>query len=368
MQKPLHLTGLNGIRAIAALGVVISHITLALPQFGIDKSLAGDFSKGLDLAGFGVSMFFCLSGFLITYLLLKEKEATQKVDITKFYARRVLRIWPLYYLYLFISCAFLAWQGSIDNQSQLPYYIFLAANVPYILGKGISLVGHYWSLGVEEQFYMFWPFVARLSKRWFFVASLTIAVAMLLAKAAIRFSVPNFDSSVVYQAIHVTRFHCMLFGAVASILYNDQNRLFLALTQNIGVQLLAWFSLLLIIINKFHIASFIDNELVSLITVVLIIGQITKKNNIVSLDKKLFNFFGKISFGVYVIHPLLIALFVKVFILIDCNLYLRLMLVYTSIISATTALAYLSYNYYEKPFLRTKRKYTVIESQASISK
>lgn len=57
-MKPIHLTGLNGIRAIAALGVVISHTTLGLQIFGIDSNILGSFSKGLDLAGFGVSMFF----------------------------------------------------------------------------------------------------------------------------------------------------------------------------------------------------------------------------------------------------------------------------------------------------------------------
>ena len=79
-DKIIYLPGLNGIRAIAALAVVIAHITLNFKDFGLDPYIFGAYDDGnprtLDLAGYGVSMFFALSGFLITYLLCKEKEKT----------------------------------------------------------------------------------------------------------------------------------------------------------------------------------------------------------------------------------------------------------------------------------------------------
>src|SRR5688572_17546909 len=90
----IHLPGLNGIRAIAALAVIFSHIGLSLHQFGL-KSL-----PDIDLAGYGVTIFFALSGFLITYHLLIEKQRFERVNIRQFYIRRILRIWPLYYLYI----------------------------------------------------------------------------------------------------------------------------------------------------------------------------------------------------------------------------------------------------------------------------
>ncbi|WP_460613975.1 acyltransferase family protein [Hymenobacter seoulensis] len=368
MSKPLHLTGLNGIRAIAALGVVVSHTTHELPAFNIDATVLGSYSKGLTLAGFGVSMFFCLSGFLITYLLLKEKEETHTVQFKKFYVRRALRIWPLYYLFFVACCAYyLSTEGSIPNASQLPFYILLAANVPFILGKVIPLVAHYWSLGVEEQFYLFWPFMAKLEKRTFLYMTIALAAVLVLAKVAIRFTNPHFDYSNSYRALHITRFHCMLFGAVASMWYNDNNKLFMLITQNIVTQLAAWFGLGLIILNKFHIASFVDNELVSLITIVLIIGQITKRNHIISLDNKFFDFIGKISYGIYVIHPLLIVLLAKLMMGLELDTYVKLLVAYGSVIGSTMLLAYLSYNYLEKPFLRIKHRYTVIHSQATIT-
>src|SRR5689334_17749998 len=126
-NKVIHLPGLNGLRAIAALGVVISHITLALSYFNLDPTIFGTDKDGhpigLLLAGFGVSIFFALSGFLITYLLLREKEVAP-ISVRKFYVRRALRIWPLYYLYLAITLLVAAKSGEVYKHSSILYYVF----------------------------------------------------------------------------------------------------------------------------------------------------------------------------------------------------------------------------------------------------
>ena len=89
LKDQLYLPGLNGIRAIAAMAVIITHINNRLEYYGIPNAPL------LDLASYGVTIFFTLSGFLITFLLLKELEKTNTIDVKKFYMRRVLRIWPL---------------------------------------------------------------------------------------------------------------------------------------------------------------------------------------------------------------------------------------------------------------------------------
>jgi peptidoglycan/LPS O-acetylase OafA/YrhL len=368
MKQPIHLPGLNGIRAIASLGVLVSHTTLAMASFGIPLAAFGKFANGMDLAGFGVSMFFSLSGFLITYLLLREKEETQRVDTRSFYVRRVLRIWPLYYLYLFV-CLSYAWAtGTMENQEQLPFYLLLAANVPFIFSKLLPMVGHYWSLGVEEQFYLFWPWMARLPRKRLYWATIGLTVLLVATKVVVRFTVPNFDSSLIYRTIHVTRFHCMLFGALGSMLYYDRNRLFMAVTTHKSTQLLAWLVVALIIVNRFHVASFIDGELVSIITVLLIMGQITQRNNIINLEKPFFNFFGKISYGVYVIHPLLIVVLARIIGPLSLPIVAKATLIYGSVLASTTLLAYLSFNYFEKPFLRIKQRFMVVHSSPTAQK
>jgi len=161
------LHGLNGIRAIASLAVIISHTTQSLGEFNLDRYLFGKFSDGnpigLLLAGYGVSMFFVLSGFLITYLL-QEEGAKAKIDIKKFYVRRILRIWPLYYLYLGFVILLMIINDKPINVTSLIYYVFFSANIPFILETGLLYLGHYWSLGVEEQFYLFWPWLVRNGK------------------------------------------------------------------------------------------------------------------------------------------------------------------------------------------------------------
>jgi len=117
-------------------------------------------AKGLDLAGNGVTIFFTLSGFLITYLLLKEKEIS-RIKIKDFYVRRVLRIWPLYYLYFALCMITVALFKVQFDAASVPFYLLLAANVPFILNTTLPFLAHYWSLGVEEQFYLFFPHIAK---------------------------------------------------------------------------------------------------------------------------------------------------------------------------------------------------------------
>ena len=161
MSNTFHLKGLNGIRAIAALSVVITHVVQGLEMFGLPRM------RGLEIAGYGVTMFFTLSGFLITYLLLLEKEKYKDVNIKQFYIRRILRIWPLYYLYLLLSLVALFIYDSQVLNGNVIFYVLLLANVPFILGVQIPVIGHFWSLGVEEQFYLFWPWVVKKSKKLF---------------------------------------------------------------------------------------------------------------------------------------------------------------------------------------------------------
>ena len=364
-KKIIYLSGLNGIRAIAAIAVVISHTTLRFKDFGLDPYIFGSYDDGnprtLDLAGYGVSMFFALSGFLITYLLWLEKEK-QPIQIKKFYLRRILRIWPLYYTYMalcFITYLVFSVEHNIDS---IYYYIFYGANIPFIIGGALPFLGHFWSLGVEEQFYMFWPWVNKLKKKniiLFVVSSITFLISI---KIYLHIFIPN---TLLESAIHVTRFHCMLIGAFGAILYKNENQFFIKIATNKIVQLTSWGIMILVVINKFHIASFLDNEFLTIITVVIIIGQITKKG-IINLENSILDFLGKISYGIYVIHPLLIFLFAKLLKDITPFNILNYLIVYVAILSATIILSHFSYKFLETPFLRLKtKKFTVINSSGT---
>ena len=119
------------------------------------------------MAGQAVNMFFVLSGFLITYLLLTEGELNTGINIKKFYIRRILRIWPLYYLVLIISLFFIYF-GIIKEPHEIwnsvIFYSFLLANIPYVLSISIATITPLWSVAVEEQFYIIWPHLFKSKK------------------------------------------------------------------------------------------------------------------------------------------------------------------------------------------------------------
>ncbi len=367
MKQIIHFSGLNGLRAIAVIAVLFAHTTQGLMQFGLDSFVFGKYADGNPkstlLAGFGVSIFFSLSGFLITYLLLAEKKETGYVNIKHFYMRRMLRIWPLYYLY-FILCllTMVIFEFSIETQPAF-YYLLLLANIPFIIGNALPFLSHYWSLGVEEQFYSFWPWLVRAKENvlnWTIISCVgLIALKAIFRMIDIRFH--NGEPGWLYMTVHITRFHCMMIGAIGAILYFQRNDLFLKVTNNLFVQLLSWSLILLAGINKFHIFSFIDNELVALITVFLIMGQIQAKYRIINLDVSFVDFIGKISYGVYVIHPLIIFYLSKVITFKGYH-WSSYLVVYISVFTTTVMVAYLSYNFFEKRFLRLKEKYSTMSS------
>jgi peptidoglycan/LPS O-acetylase OafA/YrhL len=154
----------------------------------------------------------------------------------------------------------------------------------------------------------------------------------------------------------------MLIGVVGAVLFYNRNTSFYSISTHKITQIISWIVVLLLALNKFHIASVIDGEIVSVITVFLIMGQITKRNNIINLENSTCDFVGKISYGIYVIHPLLIFYFSKLLGQFDSDSLINYLLVYALITATTISTAYLSYEFYEKRFLKLKLKYSTVKS------
>ncbi|MCD6067385.1 MAG: acyltransferase [Bacteroidetes bacterium] len=364
----VYFPGLNGLRAIAALAVLFSHSTLGLQFFGLDLYIFGKYEDGSPkatlLAGFGVSMFFAISGFLITLLLLKEKD-WQQISIKKFYIRRILRIWPLYFLYLGIVLLTLSLNQISFEKTSFIYYLLLSANIPFVFGGALEFAGHYWSLGVEEQFYLFWPHIIKSTKN-------ILKICILLGTALIVFKLIIYVLSkkhpaleLIYTFIHVTRFQCMIIGGIGGILYFRKHKLIGLLNLRI-VQLAAWIIIVLAAVNRFHLISVLDSEFISLVTLCIITGQIEQKNRLINLESKIFDFLGKISFGIYVLHPLVIF-YLSRLVHFTTRSVANYILIYALITVTTIGLAYLSYRFFEGPILRFKKKYAVVKSKSAMS-
>ena len=361
-DKSVYLPGLNGIRAIASIAVVLSHTTLALKEFNLSLNIFGVNSdgspKGYLLASYGVTMFFVLSGFLITFLLQKESEQ-KEINIKKFYIRRILRIWPLYYFYITLCLIAFFSFGIAFNFKSLIYYLFFAANVPFIFNFTLPFLNHFWSIGVEEQFYLFWPWVIKKVKKRIIPLLIILIIIQNIIRVLLWYFYP-FSESAIFSMVN--RFDCMMIGALGAFLYKQKNPFFLKLTDNKISQGVALLILGLLIINKFHINAIVDSFIISIVTLIIIVGQINIKNRLLSFDNKIFDFLGKISYGVYVYHPLLIFLFSVLFSNIPVVGISKYILVYLSILCSTIIIAYLSFELFETRFIKLKDKFAVVKS------
>ena len=165
-----HFGSLDGVRALSILAVIWHHCPA---KFQANFALA--------VRGFlGVDMFFVLSGFLIVTLLLRERERTGTIDLSKFYVRRSLRIFPIYYLLLLVVAAALLVFRSRSRTlgvflADLPYLITYTSNWVVITAPNLRLT---WSLATEEQFYLVWPSVEKYLKPP--VVLLTLAAVVIV--------------------------------------------------------------------------------------------------------------------------------------------------------------------------------------------
>ncbi len=360
------LPGLNGIRAIAVLGVVLSHTILGLNKFGLDNTILGTTEmgrpRGIDIAQFGVTMFFALSGFLITTLLLKEKKLSGTVSIKNFYARRILRIWPLYYTYLIVAIVAASFFNISYNISMLPLYIFLMANIPFILSESIPLISHYWSLGVEEQFYLFFPAFTRYSTRRLLKGTLIALIVFMSLKSMSWFLMYKWSYDILYRFFLFSRFQTMMIGVIAAILFEQGHRIVAYLSHR-WVYAVAWICILSSVFNRFHIISFLDHEILSVATVIIIYEQIQEKPRLINLENKVLDLIGRISYGIYVTHILVIFLLGRVALLLIPYGVVNYVTVILSVVAISILVAYLSYAYFEKPFLRLKKRFERISGQ-----
>lgn len=162
------IPSLDGLRAISIIFVIVSHLLMSIK-----------YELSFDLGNLGVRIFFVISGFLITGLLLKEIDKTGSIDLKKFYFRRTLRIFPPYYFYLCVMLLF-----SLMNWVEIPLsYFFSAFSYTSDYLKTGWFLGHTWSLSVEEKFYLIYPGIIYLLGR---KKTIWLLVVIILANPIVR--------------------------------------------------------------------------------------------------------------------------------------------------------------------------------------
>ncbi|MDC8004082.1 acyltransferase [Aureisphaera galaxeae] len=369
-MKKIYFPGLNGVRFIAAFLVMVDHTELFKYRFGHTTLWANSYSSFLGASG--VTIFFVLSGFLITYLLLTEKEA-QPINIKHFYIRRILRIWPLYYFIVALCffvvphLGFFEVPGYVTGTDQFGERLFLfsalLANVAFVYYPVVAFANILWSVAVEEQFYLFWPHVIKRTKQL-----LHVFLILILVYLVIKLSVYFWDSNHKLNAvIFRTRFSSMIIGAIgAYMVFRKSSVLRWVYHWSFQLITIGAFVILMGRMIRNEYFDLVGNEVFSLVVCLLIVNIATNKKTVLKLENAVFNYLGKISYGLYVYHLFAVTLVVK---FIAPALGLKKLssvaeypIVIGSVLIITVAISHLSYFYFEKPILRKKIKFSSILS------
>lgn len=348
-----YLKSFDGLRAISIIMVILAHIGLSY------KWNEHYFHK---IARLGVDFFFVISGFLITTLLLKEKIKKGTISLSKFYTRRVLRIVPIAYLYLSILLiANALFSLNLNMFSILLAFLFLKNFDKQRFGID-HLNTHYWSLAVEEQFYLFFPFLLKISSRAFFFL-LLFFISFPILIDSLNFH-PNGKLS--YLTAFSYQFQSIAIGALISFLYffsflkfHKPQEKYINL---INFSILA-FILMLTFMDKNSKWHSTLNLLSMLSFAFLIVFNLNPNKSFLFefLNKAKIKEIGILSYSMYIWQqPLTYSLsFLKKQSLF--NDYLSNPITQASIsISSLLAVAivsYISYNYFEKKFLIFKERF-----------
>jgi peptidoglycan/LPS O-acetylase OafA/YrhL len=363
-----YIPALDGVRGIAILVVLLHHFRFLLnANFPIQFTLI----KLFDLGWCGVVLFFALSGFLITGILL-DSRASQNYFAT-FYARRFLRIFPLYYGYL--ALAFLgSWLvhnlfGGIDPLANVNPWWYLA----YVQNFRPSTMlvdpylGHLWSLGVEEQFYLVWPLLVWLLRpvalTWTCVAMIPLSLGVRLYYAGQSPDLSAFVNTFTPASLDSLACGALVALAVRSPVWRPRVALVVRPFMLIST---VWFCILGwraggLFIYLFLIHTWGITALALLFAAFVFVAATSDRGMITGfLNLKGLRFTGKISYSLYVLHPLVFALVLQVLAAVPVPAGLDLALNSEKIVLvllASIAVAAGSWFYFEKPILGLKKRF-----------
>jgi peptidoglycan/LPS O-acetylase OafA/YrhL len=355
---------LDVLRFFAFFAVFINHTSSPSVSFytarHFPRAIAEVLASTSRAGGFGVDLFFLLSAYLITSLLLRERAATGTISLRNFYIRRCLRIWPLYFFALFVAALWPIAQWRMSPHYVVGYSLFMGNWMSAYYGSPASFMAILWSVSVEEQFYMSWPIVPKWANQRGIVM---IALILIAVAWGVRFHIERqmINESWVW---HNTFVHLdpIAFGILIAVILKAN---ILYLKAGLRTLLLAIGLGIIVTVGHFSQTS---ADFVLFGYPAAAIGCVAVFFAVAGADisKRIWNrklvHLGKISYGLYVYHSL--------------SLYLSSLLYHgrtsrpfwfgmywLTALLLTIVLAHFSYKWMETPFLQMKNRFTIVRSR-----
>ena len=357
--KPLYFKNLDTLRFISFLLVFWQHsFSLSfynMSQIPVINTLIVNLT--FFTGGWGVHIFFVISGFLITFLMLKEQHEKGEINIKHFYLRRIFRIWPLYYLVLLYGIFILPHVFKEFTFSGSLFYKLAFLNN---FDMQPSNIGIAWSVAVEEQFYLFWPLVFILLGN----KKLILFCCLSVFSYSIFFNLT--DTSPVYYFHTFSNLNYLMSGCIGAFFYfKYMKRPWL---NHFIKPLFLYFAILFAVVlpvsegffwNISHPLCFLLLPVIYLYLVVYLVHR--EDNNPISV----FSLMGKYTYGMYLYHPTILIL-IKIFfdfLMWGYNSPMQNFILSIVALAISIGISILSYEYFEKHILKLKRKFSSVETR-----
>ena len=368
--KAKYFKELNSLRFIGFIGIFFGHVFFSnSPEIINSKLYATVFNYGKILGFISIDSFFVLSSFLITWKALEEIKFTNKFQFKNFLIRRSLRIWPLYFFIVFIGflLEYLKSHYFFESEKLPSIWNFVLFILNYdIIENGYNFLFFMvfmWSISVEEQFYILWAITIKWFNKYLF------GISFLIIFISLFFRIYFINDSLSLNFHTASALGNFGIGALKAILV-FKHQYFLdklkSLSRNkilfIYVTIFSFFILMPVLLeNDFFIV--IQRVLFSIFFSFIILEQTYCENSIVKVSRiKYFNFFGKISYGLYCYHGIMITVVLQLNKLFMESLIISLVLYPLLILVSTLLVSYVSYRFYESKFLKLKYKFSFLSS------
>jgi peptidoglycan/LPS O-acetylase OafA/YrhL len=381
---PVYFKNLDGLRFIAAFFVIVGHCQNIVGEVYQKNNLTIPYQPFANkLAVFGVDFFFVLSGFLIAYMLIEEIERTGTIQVKRFYIRRSLRLWPLYLLVgtigILTANFFIDWfnigygHSSIREIGVNLFFLFtFSLNFEtlfgWMSGGGSLMVGHFWSLGVEEQFYLAFAPLLRWAKKhmgWLFLGLIVVGFLSSyfwaeLANDVLKLKLDALKLNNSFYNFTINRFFYFGLGGLFAWLQHGEK-----LTPQYPLP--KWadhvLQLAFVVPALFFLFRWVFfNEADWFINGILAVGFVAvaiHENSIFRLEQGWLKYLGKISFGIYIFHLFAIRLSEKILVGLQFDKLSTAYLIWYPLIATVLAVGFavISYEFFEKHFLKLKNKF-----------